>query len=238
MCNGRWLGCEFAIKVFESGDQSEWNKQQLLKEVGALVELRHPHVIQLVGFGQDSERSVILMELMDSDLRNFMNLKLKSAPEPKPRPFTRSEELNIITQIAKGMYYLHTQQYVHGDLKCSNILVKRLGDYLEVKIADLRNALKLDGVWDQAAFDQACATRRPRWTAPEAIKHFGGVKPSPESLQKSDVYSFAMTCYEVVTGKIPFDGITEGALLEHIEAGIMPELPGELDDALKGVITS
>lgn len=47
-----------------------------------------------------------------------------------------------------------------------------------------------------------------------------------------------MTCYEVVTGKIPFDGITEGALLEHIEAGIMPELPGELDDALKGVITS
>lgn len=236
--NGRWLGCEFAIKVFESRDQSEWNNEQLLKEVGALVELRHPHVIRLVGFGQDTKRSVILMELMDNDLRNFMKQKLKAAPEPKPRPFTRSEELDIITQIAKGMYYLHTQQYVHGDLKCSNILVKKCGDYLEVKIADLRNAMKLGGVWDQVAFDLACSTRRPRWTAPEAIKEFPGGKPSSESLQKSDVYSFAMTCYEVVTGKYPFDGIKEGALLEQIEAGIMPELPGELDDDLKGVITS
>jgi serine/threonine protein kinase len=236
--NGSWLGCEFAVKVFKSGDQSEWNKEQLLKEVGALVELRHPHVIQLVGFGQDSERSVFLMEKMDADLRNFMKKKLEPAPRPKPRPFTRSGELDIITQIAKGMYYLHTQQYVHGDLKCTNILVKKSGDYLEVKIADLRNAMKLGGPWDQAAFEVACLTRRPRWTAPEAIKLFGGVRPSPDSLLKSDVYSFAMTCYEVVTGKYPFDGIKDNALLEQIEAGVRPELPGELDDGLRGVITS
>ena len=227
-----------AIQVFKSGDQSEWNKEQLLKEVGALVELRHPHVIRLVGFGQDSEQSFFLMEKMDADLRHFMKKKLEPKPRPKPRPFTRSAELDIITQIAKGMYYLHTQQYVHGDLKCTNILVKESGDYLEVKIADLRNAMKLGGVWDQAAFEIACSTRRPRWTAPEAIKHFGGTRPSSESLLKSDVYSFAMTCYEVVTGKYPFDGIKDDALLEQIDAGVRPELPGELVDDLKAVITS
>ena len=112
-----------AIQVFKSGDQSEWNKQQLVKEVGAFVELLHPHVIRHVGFGQDSEQSFILMEKMDADLRNFMKRKLKLAPGPKARPFNRREELDIITQIAKGMFYMHTQQVVHGDLKSTNILV-------------------------------------------------------------------------------------------------------------------
>ena len=227
-----------AIQVFKSGDQSERNKEQLVKEVGALMELRHPHVIPLVGFGQGSEQYFFLMEKMDADLRNFMRRKLEPAPRPKPGPFSRSEELDIITEIAKGMYYLHTQQYVHVDLKCRNILVKESGGYLEVKIADPQSAMKLGGDWDQAAFEIACSTRRPRWTAPEAIKHFGGTRPSSESLREVDVYSFAMTCYEILTGKFPFDGIRGDALLEQIDAGVRPDLPGELDDDLNGVITS
>ena len=107
-----------------------------------------------------------------------------------------------------------------------------------MKVADFGTAMKLGGGWDQAAFESACSTRRPRWTAPEAIKHFGGTRPSSESLIKSEVYSFGMICYEVLTGKYPFDGMKDGALLKQIEAGVRLELPGELDNDLKGIITS
>lgn len=238
--SGKWLGCDFAVKVFKAGavGGAMWNKQQLLKEVGCLEGLRHPHITRLVGFGQDNEKSIFLMELMDGDLRDFMRQKLQFAPTPNSRPFNRSEELDIITQIAKGMYYMHQQGYVHGDLKCSNLLVKNCDQYLEVKISDLRGSQKLDKEWDPVAFKQASLTRRPRWTAPEAIAEYGGLQPSKESLKKSDVYSFGMTCYEIVTGKYPFDGIKDDHLLKQIEEGFRPELPEDLDKSLKGLITT
>ncbi|KAG0630105.1 hypothetical protein M758_1G154500 [Ceratodon purpureus] len=225
--SGRWLGCEFAVKVFKSGESS-WDRSQLAREVGNLMELRHPHIVRFIGFAQGVDQCCVLMELMDSDLKSFM----KSRPRP---PFSHSEELSIITQIAKGMLYLHTQGYVHEELKCSNILVKSHGDYIEVKIGDLRNAKKLASIGDQ--YSSHCS-RRPRWTALEAIKNYNGKKPSDEMLRKSDVYCFAMTCYEVVTGKLPFQDIQGDALMAKIEAGERPELPADLDEGWRGLITT
>jgi len=102
----------FTSKVFKFAiiDVAGWNNKKLLMEVGSLVNLQHPHIVQLVGFGQDREQCVFLMELMDDDLRNFMKKKLETFPKPKPRPFKHPEELDIITQIAKGIHYMHTRQ--------------------------------------------------------------------------------------------------------------------------------
>jgi serine/threonine protein kinase len=232
VCEGSWLGCEFAVKVFKS-PQSNWNKSQLLKEVGSLMELRHPHIIRFIGFGQDAQLCFVLMEMMpEKDLRHFMKQR-------HGRPFTRSQELDIITQIAKGMYYLHTQGYVHGDLKCSNILVKKYEDYIEVKIGDLRYAQKLESAGGSSEINMV---RRPRWTPPEALDStvgpYAGAKPTDDLLKQADVHSFAMTCYEVVTGNLPFQDVQGDALLEQIKAGKRPELPGDLDSDLKGLIES
>ena len=230
VCEGTWLGCEFAVKVFKS-DESDWNKNQLLKEVGALMELRHPHIIRFIGFAEDARLCSLLMEMMpERDLRHFMKQHMKQHPG---RPFTRSQELDIITQIAKGMYYLHTQGYVHGDLKCSNILVKKYEDYIEVKIGDLRYAQKLESAGGSSEIN---LVRRPRWTPLEALDNYGGAKPTDDMLKQADVYSFAMTCYEVLSGKYPFDGVRDDALLAQIKEGVRPELPGDLDSRLKGLI--
>ena len=229
---GRYLGCKFALKVFRSGN-TKWNRSELLKEVRSLMELHHPHIIQLMGFAQDEERCIILMELMDTDLRHFM----KPRSSDGKRPFTRAEEMDIITQVAKGMYYLHEQDYVHGELKCSNILVKKIGNHIDVKISDLRSSQKL-GVWNLVLFNESCKRRRLRWTAPE-VQGFGEVGPTHEQLKKTDVYSFGMVCYEVLTGKLPFQDIREGDLRRRIETGdLKQELPGELDadGKLRGLI--
>ena len=238
--SGQWLGYKFAIKVFDcrakgNGDPAAWNQRQLLMEAGSLVELQHPQVTRLVGFGQYSDLSVFVMEFMDGDLRH-------SIIEPRisklEKPFKDSEAFNVITQIAKGMYFIHTKGYTHGDLKCSNILVKNLNNqYLEVKIGDLRGSQK-HGQWDPKAFEQASRTRRPRWTAPEFIDHDGDKEPSWESLQKLDIYSFGMTCFEIVTGKYPYDGIYADELKQKIMGGEKPELPETLDKGLKELIAS
>jgi len=88
----KWMGCDFAVKRFNLAafDVPRWKNEQLLMEVGSVVNLRHPHIVRLVGFGQDAEQIVCLMELMDADLRYFMTKKLESFPRPKPRPFKKN----------------------------------------------------------------------------------------------------------------------------------------------------
>jgi serine/threonine protein kinase len=238
---GKWLDCDFAIKVFNCGGNDAhraiWNQRRLFKEATSLVELQHPHVVRLVGFGQFDKQSVFVMELMDTDLRSFMETTPKLA-----KPFTDSEELEVITQIAKGMHFIHTQGYMHGALKCSNILVKSYGQYLEVKIGDLQGSQKR-GRWNPEAFERASKIRRPRWTAPEALDYgrwttFNAPALAWNMLKQFDIYSFAMTCYEIVTGKYPFHEIRGDTLEQLIKKGERPELPEALDEHLKGLITS
>ena len=228
---GKWLDLDFAVKEFkcEADDRADWNQKQLLMEAGSLVKLRHPHVVRLVGFGQFEKKSVFVMELMDTDLRRFMDNKR----------LTGSEKLDIIIQIAKGMYYIHTKGYAHGDLKCSNIMVKENGQIPEVKIGDLRGSQKR-GEWNPEAFKQASKTRRPRWTAPEALDYScQSINLTWESLKQIDTYSFAMTCFEIVTGGFPYHGITDQRrLVNIIKEGKRPELPDSLDEHLKGLIAS
>ncbi|CAM6073645.1 unnamed protein product [Sphagnum tenellum] len=63
---GYWLGCNFAVKTIKTTDIDA-----LRKEVGILAKLSHPHIVQLVGFSRDLPNSMILMELMDGDLRHL-----------------------------------------------------------------------------------------------------------------------------------------------------------------------
>jgi hypothetical protein len=117
-------------------------------------------------------------------------------------------------------------------------MVKNYGHHLEVKIGDLRGSQKR-GEWNRDAFKQASKTRRPRWTAPEAIDHDGQDEPSWEFLKRMDIYNFGMTCCEIVTCGYLFDGERdEKVLVKQIKEGGRPTLPKTLDEHLKGLITS
>jgi hypothetical protein len=124
-----WLGCNFAVKIIRTRDIDA-----LRKEVGILAELSHPHIVQLVGFSRGCPTSMILMELMDGDLRHLIKDRVKSTPQAPP--FPPEVAIDIISQIAAGMAYLHKQGVFHGDLKASNVLVNHRGDHIEAKIAD------------------------------------------------------------------------------------------------------
>ncbi|CAK9277897.1 unnamed protein product [Sphagnum jensenii] len=97
-----WLGCIFAVKTIKTRDIDA-----LRKEVGILAKLNHPHIVQLVGFSRGFPTSMILMELMDGDLRHLIKDRVKSTPQAPP--FPPGVAIDIISQIAAGMAYLHKQ---------------------------------------------------------------------------------------------------------------------------------
>ncbi|KAG0605665.1 hypothetical protein M758_9G078400 [Ceratodon purpureus] len=230
---GRWNNCDCVIKVFKAAE-IHWHTEKLDKEIAILAKLRHPHITQLIGRAQHNDETYVLFELMDTNLRTLIDSRMQKFILPNSlkdcRPFSRSEEISIITQIAKGLLFLHEKGFVHGELKCSNLLVKELGDHIDVKVADFGLARQLGQV-------PTNKYQRPRWMPPETFEQYNVDQPSDDVSKQADVYSFAMTCFEVLTGKYPSDGVGGKALPEKIKAGERPELPNDLDQGLKGLIT-
>jgi tRNA A-37 threonylcarbamoyl transferase component Bud32 len=166
-----WLGCNFAVKIIRTRDIDA-----LRKEVGILAKLSHPHIVQLVGFSRGDVTSMILMELMDGDLRHLIKDQVESTPEAPP--FPPEVAIDISSQIAAGMAYLHKQGVFHGDLKASNVLVNHRHGHIEAKIADFGvsqtvQLTKHDGgvvgsgssVYSNASFTGVVGTTG--WRAPE-----------------------------------------------------------------------
>jgi serine/threonine protein kinase len=111
--------------------------------------------------------------------------------------------------------------------------MKKYGDYIEVKIGDLRYAEKLQSGRGTSEI------RRPRWSPLEALENYGGVTVTNDLLKQADVYSFAMTCYEIVTGNLPYQNIQGDELTKMIKEGQRPELPEDLKQSgLRGLIES
>ncbi|CAM6033583.1 unnamed protein product [Sphagnum compactum] len=246
-----WLGCNFAVKIIRTRDIDA-----LRKEVGILAELSHPHIVQLVGFSRGDPTSMILMELMDGDLRHLLKDRVKSTPQTPP--FPPKVAVDIISQIAAGMAYLHKQGVFHGDLKASNVLVNHRGCHIEAKIADfgVSQTVQLtkrfdtskhnDGdiasgssVYSNSSFSGIVGTTG--WRAPEVsdIQTKEGETSSikPTYTGKADVFSFAMTCYEVVSGKLPYSSdIPRQSINEMVREGVRPELPEDINTRLSSLI--
>ncbi len=150
-----WLGCKIAVKIIETSEISV-----LQQEVKNLAGLRHPNIVQLLGFsvakpkeeennkgkgkGKDQgknkgRKSMILMELMDEDLHRLIEDRCRSTREP----FRQVVAIDIISQIAAGMAYLHDKGIVHGDLKASNVLVNHRGGHIDAKITDFGVSQKI-----------------------------------------------------------------------------------------------
>jgi hypothetical protein len=152
-----WLGCKIAVKIIETSEISV-----LQQEVTNLAGLRHPNIVQLLGFsvvrakeeennkgkgkGEDQgknkgRKSMILMELMDEDLHHLIEDRCRSTPEVPP--FRQGVAIDIISQIAAGMAYLHDKGIFHGDLKASNVLVNHRGGHIDAKITDFGVSQKI-----------------------------------------------------------------------------------------------
>lgn len=194
-----------AIKTLKPGTM---DPKDFLTEASIMKKLRHPKLVQLYAVCTLEEPIYIITELMKhGSLLEYL--------QGKGRVLKLPQLINMSADIASGMAYLESQNYIHRDLAARNILV---GENNIVKIADfgLARLIKED------EYEARIGARFPiKWTAPEAANY------SKFSI-KSDVWSFGILLTELVTyGRIPYPGMTNAEVLHQVEHGYrMPNPPG------------
>jgi hypothetical protein len=222
-----WLGQKVAVKTVHG---------TVTHETKISAGLSHPQIVRVFGFFTNKRHNCnLVMELMSGDLHKYIH---------HPRcdetlPFELDIAVDIMLQIAEGMQYLHDKQIVHRDLKSSNILVDHVDcsgkRYYRVKVAD----------FDQAKFKAASATYSLQsknvgttlWMAPEMLTSSDQRESSEPTLRYPfmvDVYSYAITCSEILTGDLPFHelGETLSNLRERVKEGLRPKLPASVPPCL------
>lgn len=219
----QWLGESFCLRHF-FGDI-----EPMIPDISQELSLSHPHIMHtFCGFTDEEKKECFLvMELMTRDLSSY----IKEISGPKKRvPFSLPAAVDLMLQIARGMEYLHSKQIYHGNLNPLNILVKAknpsVDGYLHAKVSGfglssfISLAQKSSPTQDEA--------HPSIWYAPEVLAEqdqAGDMKS--KYTEKSDVYSFGMICFQLLTGKVPFeDSHLQGDKVSHnIRTGERPLFP-------------
>ncbi|MCX8056484.1 MAG: protein kinase [Ignavibacteria bacterium] len=164
------------------------------REAKILAKLDHPNIIKVLDFGTHEDFFYLSFEYFESQsLREYIKTK-------KPNS---DEFFKIVSQILLGLDYAHKQKIIHRDLKPENILIDK---NLFVKIADFGLALSED---ENQVTQQESIVGTPGYMSPEQIRG--------ETLDtRTDIFSFGIIAYELVTGKNPFIGKDVAATINNI----------------------
>jgi len=111
----------------------------------------------------------------------------------------------IVLGVARGLQYLHNllPGIIHGDMKADNVLINRRGHPCLCDFG-LSRVLIENSLWNTTA---TYANGTMRWMAPELLDG-----SQPRATTESDIYAYGMTCYEIMTGKVPHYGCKTDAL--------------------------
>lgn len=167
-------------------------------EAQSAAGLTHPNIVNVYDVGDENGIYYIVMELVEG-------ITLKKYIEKRGRiPY--KEAVSIAIQVAKGMQAAHTHHIVHRDIKPQNIIISRDG---KVKVTDF-------GIAKAATSStiNSSAMGSVHYISPEQAR--GGY-----SDERSDIYSFGITLFEMLTGTVPFDGdSTVSVAVQHIQDDI------------------
>jgi len=194
----------FALKLLKPNAREDKSEIAALKhEYSVASELNSPRIIRFHEFRIESGTAFVVMEL-------FSELNMKQALRRGPESLAYMLE-KIITQAAEGLYFMHTKNWLHLDVKPDNFLVSREG---EVKLIDFNIAEKKKTGLTKLFHSSKMAKGTRSYMSPEQIRR----KVCDE---RSDIYSFGCVLYEVCTAKPPFTGNTPNDLLsQHLTASI------------------
>ena len=185
-------------------------------EAQAAAGLTHPNIVNIYDVGDDEGVYYIVMELIEG-------ITLKEYISKKGR-LSVKEATSIAIQVSMGLEAAHSHNIVHRDVKPQNIIISTDG---KVKVTDFGIA--------RAASSNTISSNvmgSVHYSSPEQVR--GGY-----SDEKSDIYSLGITIYEMVTGRVPFDGDTTVAIaIKHLQEEMVPpssyapDLPHSLEQII------
>jgi serine/threonine protein kinase/predicted Zn-dependent protease len=214
---------EVALKVLPPGfTADEERRRRFLREARSAAAVNHPNIATIYEVGEGDGRVFIAMELIDG--RSLA--RTLSAARP-----SIEEAVELSRQILRGLGKAHEAGLVHRDLKPDNVMVTAEGT---VKLLDFGLAKTREpgashlGDADTAMTEDGRLVGTPLYMSPEQARG--------RSLDaRSDLFSFGVLLYELLTGKRPFHGATSTDLLTAIlrdqppsPSALNPEIPAEL----------
>ena len=174
--------------------------KKFISEAQAAAGLTHPNIVNVFDVGDDGGVYYIVMELIEGiTLKEYISKKGK---------LSIKEATSIAIQVSMGLEAAHSHGIVHRDVKPQNIIISTDG---KVKVTDFGIA--------RAASSNTISSNvmgSVHYSSPEQVR--GGY-----SDEKSDIYSLGITLYEMVTGRVPFDGDTTVAIaIKHLQEEMVP----------------
>lgn len=199
-----------AVKVLKQEfSENENFVSKFRVEAQAAAGLMHPNIVNVYDVGEENGIYYIVMELVEG-------ITLKKYIEKKAR-LSVKEAISIAIQVSMGIEAAHNNHIIHRDIKPQNIMISKEG---KVKVTDFGIA--------KAATSNTITSNvmgSVHYTSPEQAR--GGY-----SDEKSDIYSLGITLFEMLTGRVPFNGETTVAIaIKHIQEELpsprefVPEIP-------------
>ena len=204
-----------AIKILKSDlAQNEEFRRRFNAESQAVAQLSHPNIVSVYDVSRGGDMEYIVMELIDGiTLKQYMEKRVQR---------NGRESLHFITQIMRGLSHAHSRGIIHRDIKPQNIMVLRDGS---VKVADFGIACLADSA--QTLTQEALGS--VHYISPEQAR---GDRPDA----RSDIYSSGVVLYEMLTGRLPFEGESAVSVaIQHLSSiplaprEINPDIPEQLE---------
>ncbi len=203
-----------AVKILKSDmAENEEIRRRFRDESRAVAQLSHANIVSVYDVSSSGDTEYIVMELIDG-------ITLKQYMERRGQMDWR-ESLHFIIQIMRALEHAHSRGIIHRDIKPHNIMVLRDGS---VKVAD---------------FGIACLQNNAQTLTQDALGSVHYISPEQARGEhidaRSDIYSAGVVLYEMLTGRLPFEGDTAVSVaIQHLSS--VPLAPSEIrEDVPKGL---
>ena len=188
----------FAIKTLKKEGITSYHFSLLKQEVDILSNMDHPNIVKYFGIFEDDYFIHIVMEyLKGQDLSKIISLKNYT-------DFNENQMGQIIHQLLKALSFIHSKNIIHRDIKPENILFSDKRNIFSLKLIDFGLATFQE--------QEKKTAGTPMYMSPEMVDGKG--------TYVSDIWSVGVVVYQMVTGKLPFDGGENDEnqiLYEHIK---------------------
>ncbi len=206
-----------AVKILRSDFASDAEfRRRFHDEAQAVAMLSHPNIVSVYDISRNDDLDYIVMELIDG-------ITLKQYMKKKGAPLSWREALHYITQIMRALSHAHSRGIIHRDIKPQNIMVLRDGS---VRVADFGIARVMSAAQNTLTQE---ALGSVHYISPEQAR-------GSNIDERADIYSAGVVLYEMLTGRLPFEGDSPVSVaIQHISSiplsprDLNPEIPEALE---------
>jgi serine/threonine protein kinase/FixJ family two-component response regulator len=190
--------------------------RQFTLEAKAYAKCRHPNIVPIYDIGGDDRFPYFIMEYIDGEtLKEIISRKGK---------LELAEVVKISQGVLSGLGYLHQKALIHRNLKPANIMLEKGTDRTVLLNADILRDLNKPDLYEDGAIVGTFNYMPPeQW------------RDSKRVVTETDIYSFGVTIYEMLTGELPFEGKPIEIMYKHVNESVPdvrlknPNLPSGIE---------